>query len=177
MTGIPVEYRVPSREGLSRHLPALQDAQRAIGIVRARAKEWGIDPKRIGVLGFSADAHVSAALSTNFEKCAYERVDDADDLTCRPDFAVLIHPGGLVPRGSDELLEELQVTARTPVAFIVQTGDDGVRVETSLAYYAALKAAKVPAEMQWMRPLGVLGTVGGTEPRPQRSGLRLRSIL
>lgn len=184
VTGILVKYRVPAREGLPRYLPPLQDAQRAMGMVRARSKEWGIDPQRIGVLGFSAGAHLSAALSTNFEKRAYDRLDDADGLSCRPDFAVLIYPGGLVPRDSDQLSSELHVGANTPPTFLVQTEDDSVRVENALAYYAALKAAKVPVEMhlypsgghgyglrpskdavatwparaeEWMRRLGVLG--------------------
>jgi acetyl esterase/lipase len=147
VTGILVKYRVPAREGLPRYLPPLQDAQRAMGMVRARAKEWGIDPHRVGVLGFSAGAHLSAALSTNFEKRVYPVVDDADGLSCRPDFAVLIYPGGVVPEGSDQLSPELRAGPNVPPAFLAQTEDDPVRVENSLAYYAALKAAKVPVEM------------------------------
>jgi acetyl esterase/lipase len=147
VTGILVKYRVPAPQGVPRYAPALQDAQRAIGMVRARAKEWGIDPRRVGVLGFSAGAHLSAALSTNYSQRTYERVDEADDLDCRPDFAVLIYPGGIVPRDSEKISPEIQVTANTPPAIIVQSTDDNVRVENSLAYYAALKSAKVPVEM------------------------------
>jgi acetyl esterase/lipase len=148
VTAVLVKYRVPAREGLPIHAPMLQDAQRAIGIVRSRASEWGIDTKRVGVLGFSAGAHLSAALSTNFEKRTYDRVDAIDDVDCRPDFAVLVYPGLLVPRtGGSNLGPELPVGPRTPPTFIVQTEDDGVRVENSLAYYAALKAVKVPVEM------------------------------
>jgi acetyl esterase/lipase len=147
VTGILVKYRVPAPQGVPRYAPALQDAQRAMGMVRARAKEWGIDPRRVGVLGFSAGAHLSAALSTNYSQRTYERVDEADDLDCRPDFAVLIYPGGIVPRDSEKISPEIQVTANTPPAIIVQSTDDNVRVENSLAYYAALKSAKVPVEM------------------------------
>jgi acetyl esterase/lipase len=147
VTGVLVKYRVPAPKDVPRYLPPLQDAQRAIGMVRARAKEWGIDPNRVGVLGFSAGAHLSAALSTNFETRRYEAADSMDKENCRPDFALLIYPGGVVPRGSDEISPELKVTASTPQTFIVQAEDDPVRVENSLAYYAALKAAKVPAEM------------------------------
>lgn len=185
VTAVLVKYRVPAREGSPRWAPPLQDAQRAMGMVRARAKDWGIDPQRVGVLGFSAGAHLSAALSNNFEKRSYDRVDDLDDANCRPDFAVLIYPGGIIPRDSDAMSPEVQPSAKTPPTFLAQAEDDGVRVENSLAYYAALKAAKVPVEMHlypsgghgyglrpskhlvvtwparvedWMRSLGVLGT-------------------
>jgi acetyl esterase/lipase len=134
------------------------------------------------VLGFSAGGHLSAALSTNFEKRTYDRVDASDDVSCRPDFTVLIYPGGMVV--SEKLGAEFTVTGGTPPTFLVQTGDDPVHVENSLVYYTALKAAKVQAEMHlyptgghgyglrpsadavstwparaedWMRSLGVLG--------------------
>jgi acetyl esterase/lipase len=142
-----VKYRVPAREGLPPYAAPLQDAQRAAGMVRAHAKDWAIDPQRIGVLGFSAGAHLSAALSDNSATRSYPRVDAADDVSCRPDFAILVYPGLMVADGSDKLGPELQVTAATPPTFIVQTEDDPVRVENSLAYYVALKAAKVPVEM------------------------------
>lgn len=163
ITAVLVKYRVPVREGLPRYAPPLQDAQRAMGIVRARAKEWNINPGRIGVLGFSAGAHLSAALSNNFEKRTYVRVDANDDISCRPDFAVLIYPGLIVPRNSDKMDIEFQVTSATPPAFLIQTADDGVRVENSLAYYSALKAAKVPVEMH-LYPSGGHGY--GLRPSP-----------
>ena len=147
VTAVLVKYRVPAREGMPRHALPLQDAQRALGVVRANAKKWGIDSSRIGVLGFSAGAHLSAAVSNNFETRTYERVDAADDTGCRPDFAVLLYPGGLVPKESKDLSPDLKVVANAPPTIIVQTADDSVRVENSLAYYAALKGAKVPVEM------------------------------
>jgi acetyl esterase/lipase len=148
ITGVLVKYRVPAPAGVAQYAPALQDAQRAMGIVRARAREWGLDPKQIGVLGFSAGAHLSAALSASAEKRTYDRVDASDDIDCRPNFAVLIYPGLIVPRnGGDKLQPEIAVTDRTPPTILVQTEDDPVRVENSLAYYTALKTAKVPVEM------------------------------
>jgi acetyl esterase/lipase len=149
VTAVLVKYRVPAPQGTPRYEPALQDAQRAIGIVRARAKEWSIDPTRVGVLGFSAGAHLSAALSSNYAQRSYARVDAADDQNCRPDFAVLIYPGLLVPRAgkSDKLEAPIAPTAQTPPTILVQTEDDGVRVENSIDYYMALKNAKVPVEM------------------------------
>lgn len=161
VTCILVKYRVPAREGQPPYAAPLQDAQRAVGMVRAHAKEWGIDPQRIGVLGFSAGAHLAAALDANFEKRSYNRVDEADDASCRPDFAILIYPGGLLRYG--KLGAEAQPSAGTPPTFLVQTEDDPVHVENSLAYYAALKAAKVPAEMH-LYPSGGHGY--GLRPSP-----------
>lgn len=143
-----VKYRVPVRPGLPRHAPPLQDAQRAVGMVRYRAAEWGLDPKRIGVLGFSAGGHLVAALSTNFDGRTYPAVDDADKVSCRPDFTLLIYPAYLTSKSDQgpKLAPELNVTAATPPSFLVQAEDDGVGVENTLVYYAALRTAKVPAE-------------------------------
>lgn len=148
VTGVLLKYRVPKRKGLEKHTAALQDAQRAMGLVRHRATEWGIDPQRIGILGFSAGGHLSAAASTNFGKRTYEPVDEADQASCRPDFTVLIYPAYLtVKEAGDKVAPELPITKETPPTFIVQTEDDSVRVECSLFYYLALRQAKVPAEM------------------------------
>ena len=112
------------------------------------AKDWNVNPRRIGVLGFSAGGHLAAVLSNNFEKRTYDSVDSADNTSCRPDFALLIYPAYLTEKdGGDKLASELPVTARTPPTFLVQTEDDPVKVKNSLAYYAALKRADVPAEM------------------------------
>lgn len=148
VTGVLLKYRVPARPGRPRGAAPLEDAQRAIGLVRSRAAELGLDPKRIGVLGFSAGGHLAAYVSTNYEKRAYEPVDAADATSCRPDFTILIYPAYLTVRqDGDKVAPELKVTSDTPPAFLVQTEDDGVRVETSLFYYAALRNAKIPAEM------------------------------
>jgi acetyl esterase/lipase len=143
-----VKYRVPVRAGLPRHGPPLQDAQRAVGMVRHRATEWGLDAKRIGVLGFSAGGHLVAALSTNFETRTYEAVDDADKVSCRPDFTLLIYPAYLTVKSEHGpvLSPELKVSGQTPPSFLIQAEDDGVGVENTLVYYAALRTAKVPAE-------------------------------
>ena len=148
VTGILVKYRVPARTGQPRWAAPLQDAQRALGMVRKRAGDLGLDPKRIGVLGFSAGGHLAAALSTNFDHRTYDKVDDADAVSCRPDFTLLIYPAYLtVKEEGDKVAPELKISAETPPTFLVQAEDDGVRVETSLFYYAALRTAKVPAEM------------------------------
>ena len=148
VTGVLVKYRVPARKGLPRYAAPLQDAQRALGLVRTHAAEWGIDPHRVGVLGFSAGAHLSAALSNNYESRVYPALDTADQANCRPDFAVLVYPGGLTQRETaDKLGPEVTPSAKTPPTFLVQAEDDPVRVENSLLYFQALKTAKVPAEM------------------------------
>src|SRR4051794_22940219 len=90
ITGVLLKYRVPKRAGLEKHTAALQDAQRALGLVRYRASEWALDRQRLGVLGFSAGGHLSAALCSGADQRTYPAVDDADKASCRPDFAVLI---------------------------------------------------------------------------------------
>jgi acetyl esterase/lipase len=128
---------------------ALQDAQRTLGLVRSHAAEWHVDPHRIVVLGFSAGAHLAAALSTHFDRRLYPPVDAADQLSCRPDFAVVVYPGYLALSGQNLALNpDLHVTGQTPPTFLLQTEDDRVaHVESSLAYYIALKNAGVPVEM------------------------------
>jgi acetyl esterase/lipase len=143
-----LKYRVPARKGAERYAAPLQDAQRALGLVREHAPEWKLDSKRIGILGFSAGGHLSAAASNNYAERTYPRVDAADDQNCRPDFAILIYPAYLAMKEKgDALAPELSVTAKTPPTFLAQTQDDPVRVQNSLYYYIALTQAKVPAEM------------------------------
>ena len=148
ITCVLVKYRVPDSGPYPKSSAALQDAQRALGIVRSHAAEWHFDPARIGVLGFSAGAHLSAALSTHFEWRLYEPVDDADKISCRPDFAVIVYPGYLALSEQNFAPNaEIRVTEKTPPSFIVQAEDDPVHVENSTVYFLALKNAKVPAEM------------------------------
>jgi acetyl esterase/lipase len=147
VTGVLLKYRVPARVGPRKGAP-LQDAQRAIRLVRAHAREWDVHQDRIGALGFSAGAHLAADLSNNYEKRTYEPVDEADQISSRPDFAALIYPGLITENNAGEkLAAEMTVTANTPPTFLLQAEDDPVKVENSLLYYAALKKAKVPADM------------------------------
>ncbi len=148
VTGILLKYRVPKREGLEKHTAALQDAQRAMGLARLNAKDFGFDPRRIGVLGFSAGGHLAAALSCNYDTRTYPKVDAADEVSCRPDFTVLVYPAYLtVADKGDTIAPELQVTANTPPMFIAMAQDDPVRVENALFFSAALRKAKVPFEL------------------------------
>ena len=151
ITAVLLKYRVPTLtfEGLRESRQALQDAQRTVGLVRSRAARWHIDPRKIGVLGFSAGGHMVAALSTRYDKRLYRGVDAADKESCRPDFAIALYPGHLWKRGGSlELNPNVPVTNSTPPAFIVQAEDDPVDpVENSLVYFMALKKAGVPVEM------------------------------
>jgi acetyl esterase/lipase len=143
-----VKYRVPNSGPYPKSAAALQDAQRALGLVRSHAKDWGIDPDRIGVLGFSAGAHLAAALSTHFDQRLYDPVDAADKLSCRPDFAVIVYPGYLALAESNFAPNpDIRPTSNTPSTFIVQAEDDPVHVENAVVYFQALKNARVPAEL------------------------------
>jgi acetyl esterase/lipase len=148
VTAVLLKYRVPARKGMERHAAPLQDAQRAIGLVRHRAGEFGIDPNRIGILGFSAGGHLSAAASNIYDQRTYPPIDDADKASCRPDFTILIYPAYLVTKeDKTKISPELKITAKTPPAILVMTQDDGIGVENVYAYALALKAVKVPAEV------------------------------
>ncbi len=143
-----LKYRVPKSGPYPKSPTALQDAQRAMGLVREHAQEWGIDPKRVGVLGFSAGGHLAAALSTHYEQRLYDPIDAADKLSCRPDFAVVIYPGYLALADKNFAPNpDINPAADTPPTFIVQAEDDPVHVENAVVYFMALKNAKVPAEL------------------------------
>lgn len=149
VTGVLLKYRVPSRPGQERYAAALQDAQRAMGMVRQRAGEIGVDPKRIGILGFSAGASLSALLAGHHATRHYATIDAADAVSCRPDFMVLIYPGGFIDEKRGDALRPEFIVAKgdTPPAFISMAEDDPVGVENALQYYLALKKAGVPAEL------------------------------
>ena len=154
VTGILLKYRVPRRKDVPYQQPPLQDVQRAFGLVRAHATDWGINPDRIGVLGFSAGAHLSAAISHNFDHRTYDLIDAADTLSCRPDFALLIYPAYLVDKSNrTQLAPELTVSENTPPTFMVMAQNDPLGIDNPLVYYAALSANQVAAEMH-LHPTG-----------------------
>src|SRR6266699_1788653 len=161
ITCVLLKYRVPGEGGYPKSAPypksgpypespiALEDAQRTVGLARFHAAEWHIDPHKIGVLGFSAGGHLSAAISTHFAKRLYPAVDAADKESCRPDFAVAIYPGHLSIAAAEWALNpDIHVNNETPPTFLLQAEDDPTDpVENSLVYYAALRKAGVPAEL------------------------------
>ncbi|MEO1980472.1 MAG: alpha/beta hydrolase [Fuerstiella sp.] len=146
VTAIVLKYRVPTNTVDPRWLLPVQDAQRTLSLVRSRAKEWGLAPDRIGILGFSAggDTAARAALAT---KRHYESVDDTDQASCRPDAAMLIYPGYLANKENTALAADLVVTKDAPPMFLVHAFNDRVPMESSLFMSLALKKSGVPAEL------------------------------
>jgi len=165
VAGFILKYR---HRGVGYGHPApLHDAQRAIRIVRARAKEWGVEPDRVGILGFSAGGHLASSAGTHFDGGRPDAPDPIDRASCRPDFMVLVYPvisftepyahrgsrKNLLgenpdPRLVESFSNEKQVTPRTPPTFLVHTDEDeGVPAENSIAFFLALRKANVPAEI------------------------------
>jgi acetyl esterase/lipase len=151
VTGIILKYRVPRRPDEPKGVPSrrpLQDAQRAVSLVRSRAKEWGIDPNRIGMIGFSAGGHLAIATATRFEKRTYDVIDGIDQISCRPDFAIAAYSGYLKHKDKDELAPGLNVPAKTPPIFLAHGGADIISLpEHSVIMYLALKRAGIPTEL------------------------------
>jgi len=165
--GFILKYRHRNSGAGYGHPAPLNDAQRAVSMVRSRAKEWNVNPDRIGILGFSAGGHLASTAGTHFHKGKPDAKDSVDRVSCRPDFMVLIYPvislvewcthsgsrRNLLGDNPDEKLvenlsNERQVTPETPPTFLVHTYEDtGVPAENSIYFYLALRKAKVPAEM------------------------------
>lgn len=136
-----LQYRIPNKqEG------ALQDAQRALRIIHKNAARWNIDPEKIGIMGFSAGGSLSARTSILFNKKTYSPVDEADSLSCRPAFAMLIYPAYLDQGPNKTLTPELELTKETPPVFIFQTADDQYG-NSALVMAGALRDAKLPVEL------------------------------
>jgi acetyl esterase/lipase len=164
VTAFILKYRLPSDDIMvNKTIGPLQDAQRAIQLVRQNAAQWHIDPNKVGIIGFSAGGHLASTAATHFNTAV---IDNADNISLRPDFAMLLYPvisfGGVAHVGSREALigknpsqqlidlysNEKQVTANTPPTFLVQAEDDDVvPVQNSLLFYDALLQNKVKAEM------------------------------
>ncbi|MGN6394380.1 MAG: alpha/beta hydrolase [Mucilaginibacter sp.] len=166
VTAVLLKYRVPPLPGKLRYELPLQDAQRAMGIVRYNAVKWGIKPDHIGIMGFSAGGHLSALVSNSYDKRTYLPVDAADDVGCRPDFTILTYPAYLAnEKQPGQLAPEIRVTEKTPPTFIFQTEDDPINADNALFYYRALKQVKVPAELHIYptggHGYGIRSTTGG----------------
>jgi acetyl esterase/lipase len=165
ITAFVVKYRIPDDATMEdKSIGPLQDAQQAINVVRQRAKEWKINPRRIGIMGFSAGGHLASTAGTHFTKAV---IPGADSVNLRPDFMILIYPvisfqDSITHKGSRQQLigkkptieqvnlysNELQVSAKTPPTFIVHASDDNaVKVENAIVFYQSLINNKVPAEL------------------------------
>ena len=143
-----LKYRCPGQRDA-----AFADAQRALSYIRANALNFNIDPSRLGIIGYSAGANLAVRVSTNHSRRGYAPVDDTDKASCRPDWAMVIYPWALIEDGEKGLPPPLKLRAdfpmdkATPPSFIVQSQDDHCKVQNAIAYYTALTAAGVKAEM------------------------------
>jgi acetyl esterase/lipase len=140
-----LKYRVPRRPGREDYAAPLEDAQRAMGVIRHHAAEWKVNPGRVGVLGFSAGGNLAAVLSAASGR-AYPRVDASDDFSTHPDFQILVYPAYLAKEGGG-VVPSTAATPYTPPTFMVMAEDDPVNADNVLYYGIALKAAKVPFEL------------------------------
>lgn len=148
VTAVLLKYRVPRRDPAHPYRAPLQDAQRGLRLVRKNAEKWGIDPQRLGILGFSAGGNLTVMAGTHWDETTYESVDDADQLSCRPDFLVPIYPAYLFDeQDKTRLGPQVRVTEQTPPTFIAIAHDDQDRSVYAALFYVALKRAGVPAEL------------------------------
>ncbi len=144
-----LRYRLPKGNDV-RHLAALQDAQRALSLIRSLAGERDLDPAQIGIMGFSAGAHLSALAATNFSKRAYDGRDAIDKTSCRPDFAALIYSAYLLKDAKDPaagINPDLPLSPETPPCFLVHTFDDPLPAANATAWTLELQKLKVPCEL------------------------------
>ena len=165
ITAFVLKYRLPDTAIMvNKTIGPLQDAEKAIRIVRRHSKEWSIDPDKIGIMGFSAGGHLASTLSTHYNQKVYEPIDST---SARPDFSILIYPVismdtaithmgsriNLLGKNPDPGLvklysNDLQVNKSTPPAFLVQSmNDSGVPVQNSISYALALKKYNIPCEL------------------------------
>jgi acetyl esterase/lipase len=175
-----LKYRTPRREGAAKHAAPLQDAQRAVSYVRAHAAELNIHPERIGIMGFSAGAHLSVMACNHAEEHTYPTVDACDRFSSRPNFCLLVYPAYLSGETLGTLADEIKVSSATPPTMLVQTQDDHSYINSSLSYYYALKEAGVPATMhlysQGGHGYGLRDTKAPVNEWPERAEYWLRSL-
>lgn len=201
ITAFVLKYRLPDDAIMeNKSIGPMQDGQKAIRIVRAHAKEWGINPRKIGIMGFSAGGHLASTLSTHFNEKVYQPIDS---VSAHPDFSLLIYPvismdssithwgsrvnllgNNTTPEQVEHFSNELQVNAQTPPAFLVQSFDDNaVPVQNSIVYALALKKYNIPCELHLYQSGGHgygLSQWGGTQsawPEACRKWLESRGFL
>jgi acetyl esterase/lipase len=146
ITAVLLKYRVPRRPGRAKHEAPLQDLQRAVSFVRANAAHLNINARKIGVMGFSAGAHLCVMAGNSFGNRTYPDIDWIDRVDCRPDFCLLVYPAYLAGEHFG-LAPEIHVSPKTPPTMLIHTEDDKAHIDGSLFYYYALKEAGVPALM------------------------------
>ncbi|MBC8354681.1 MAG: alpha/beta hydrolase [Planctomycetes bacterium] len=147
VTGVVLKYRVPAREPEKRWRAAVQDAQRAMSLLRSQADDWGIDPARIGICGFSAGGEAAALTALFGNDRTYDPIDKTDEVSCRPDFAILVYPAYLAEKDESKLREYIHVTEDTPPMFFAHAADDRVTPLSSILLFTELKKAGVGGEL------------------------------
>lgn len=147
ITAFVLSYRTKAGKDDPGWARPLQDAQRTLSLVRAQADRWGLKQDRIGLLGFSAGGQVAARLLSAEGKRTYARLDDVDDVTSRPDFALLIYPWNIYDRERDRLVDGVSVPKNCPPSYIVHTGDDKSSSLGAVLFYVGLKKLDIPAEL------------------------------
>jgi acetyl esterase/lipase len=147
VTAFVLSYRTTADAQSPGWAKPLQDAQRAISFIRSRAAEWGIRKDRLGLLGFSAGGQVAARLLSDSAKRSYDRLDEVDDVSYRPDFAILVYPWNMYDAKTDGLIAGVQVPKNCPPTFLVHTDDDRSSSLGAVLFYAGLKKHGVPAEL------------------------------
>lgn len=199
ITAFILKYRLPGQGHKEQVNVPLQDAQRAIRLIRSKAEEWNIDGNKIGVIGFSAGGHLASTIATKYDYKAYEALDEIDTLSAKPNFAMFIYPvislsNELAHAGSrkellganpsEELIKlfsnELQVNRNTPPTFFAHAHNDGVSTLNSIRYYTALKENNVSAELHIFRDgghgFGIRGASGTVANWPMLAKEWLKSL-
>ncbi len=157
ITAVVLKYRVPRREGLPKHLAAWQDAQRMVRVARSNAEKWGINPDKIGIMGFSAGGHLSLMIATTSSKAAYEPIDELDKIPCNVNFAAPVYPAYVLQDGADgqnagkgndsPMVDDFAFDDRTPPMCLLHGDADVYSSTGSVAVYCKLRKMGVPAEL------------------------------
>ena len=157
VTAVVLNYRVPRREGIPKHMAAWQDAQRCVRVVRSRAKEWGINPDKIGIMGFSAGGHLTLMTATTSLTNSYEPVDDIDKLSASVNFAAPVYPAYVLEDGADGentgkgndsvMVKDFAFDANTPPMCLIHGDADGYSPMGSVAVYSKLRKMNIPGEL------------------------------
>ena len=157
VTTVVLRYRVPRREGIPKHMAAWQDAQRCVRVVRSRAKEWGINPDKIGIMGFSAGGHLTLMTATTSLTNSYEPVDDIDKLSASVNFAAPVYPAYVLEDGADGentgkgndsvMVKDFAFDANTPPMCLIHGDADGYSPMGSVAVYSKLRKMNIPGEL------------------------------
>jgi acetyl esterase/lipase len=150
-----LKYRVPRRKNREPHAAPLEDAQRAMGLVREAGKSWEVPLTKLGIMGFSAGGNLAVRTATSFEQRTYKTVDQVDELSCRPDFALLLYPAYLISESNSMSLDpSIKINKDSPPMFFAHAGDDHIPAEGSVLTFLSLEKAGVVGSELHVFPFG-----------------------